>query len=139
MTANAFIGKLKRPTSAELAAVLGTTHALWDELLAVLAKEFHLTAQEWGSYSPKAGWSLRLKHKQRTIVYLLPSRDAFSASFALGDRAIQAARASDLPRSVIRIINEAKRYAEGTAVRINVAEPDDIMVIKKLVAAKLAN
>jgi len=36
-------------------------------------------------------------------------------SFALGDKAVQAARQSGLPQSVIKIIDEAKRYVEEPA------------------------
>ena len=68
MTPNAFIGRTKPPTDEELSAELGVVRALWDELLADLA----LPVQEWNSYSPKAGWSLKLKQGKRTIVYLSP-------------------------------------------------------------------
>jgi hypothetical protein len=91
-TANAFIGKPKRPTEAELSAELGASKALWDELVADLAAEHKLT-QEWNSYSKKAGWSLRLKLRDRNIVYLSPLRGSFRASFALGDKAVKAALA----------------------------------------------
>jgi uncharacterized protein (UPF0218 family) len=40
---------------------------------------------------------------------------------------------------VIRIIDSAKRYAEGTGVRIDVNGPEDIAVVEKLAAIKLAN
>lgn len=68
-----------------------------------------------------------------------PGHGGFTASFALGDRAIQAARRGRLPKRVVEIIDEAKRYAEGTAVRIDVTGPGDIAVVRKLTAAKLEN
>jgi hypothetical protein len=40
---------------------------------------------------------------------------------------------------VIQIIESAKRYAEGTGVRIEVNGPADIAVALKLAAIKLAN
>ena len=119
-------------------AVLGGAKPLWNELLAELTADHKLT-REWNSYSIKAGWSLRLKRKQRNILYLSPSRGGFMASFALGDKAIQAARASDLPARALKIIAEAKKYAEGTAVRIEVKGTEDLAAIKKLVEIKLAN
>jgi hypothetical protein len=61
------------------------------------------------------------------------------ASFALGDKAIRTARRSCLPKRVIKIIDEAKRFAEGTAVRIEVNRAEDIEVVKKLAKAKLEN
>jgi len=85
----------------------------------------------------EAGWSLRLKNKDRNILYLSPCKGAFRAAFALGDKAA-AARQSDLPPSVIKIINEAKRYTEGTAVRIETVKAKDIQSIVKLAGIKLA-
>jgi Protein of unknown function (DUF3788) len=139
MLTNAFIGKADKPTDDELSAELGPARALWDQLLADLADEHDITIQEWNSYSRKAGWSLRMKRDKRAIVYLTPSHGCFMASFALGGKAVEAARNSGLPARVIRIIDEAKRYAEGTAVRIDVTGPKDIAVVKKLAAVKVGN
>jgi hypothetical protein len=137
---NAFIGKRETPTDDDLAAELGrSAKGIWDRLLAGLAERHNIVTREWNSYSPKAGWSLRLKRDKRTILYLSPCRGCFRASFALGGKAVEAARASGLPPSVIRIIDSAKRYAEGPGVRIDVNGPADIAVVEKLPAIKLAN
>ncbi len=139
MLANAFAGKATQPSEAELAEVLGPAKAVWDQLLAELARDCNLTAKEWNSYSRKAGWTLRLKHGERNIVYLSPGDGYFMASFALGDKAMRAARASKLPQPVIEIIDRAKRYAEGTAVRLDIRTPRQIAPVKKLAAIKLDN
>jgi hypothetical protein len=135
--ANAFIGKAERPSARELAAELGPAKALWDRLLDALADDCDV--REWKSYSPKAGWLLRLKRGKRAIVYLSPSSGCFMASFALGDKAVAAARESGLPARALKIVDEATRYAEGTAVRIDVRGPGDVEIVKKLAAVKLAN
>ena len=93
MSPNAFIGKTKQPTDGELAAALGPARAAWDQLLADLAREFGVNVHEWNSYSPKAGWSLRVKRKARTIIWLGPRAGSFIAAFVLGDKAMRAARA----------------------------------------------
>lgn len=139
MPANAFIGKTEQPTDRDLAAELGPARAVWDQLLTELANEHGVDLQEWNSYSPKAGWALRVKRLKRNILYLSPCRGCFTVSFALGDKAVQVARRSTLPPRVIKIIDEAKRYAEGTAVRINVRGSKDIAVIKQLARIKLEN
>ncbi|MGZ4821077.1 MAG: DUF3788 domain-containing protein [Terriglobales bacterium] len=134
--ANAFAGKARKPNDAELAAELGASKRLWDYLVNDLAAE-HKLAQEWNSSSKKLGWSLRLKRGDRNIVYLSPLHGCFRASFALGDKAIAAALQSDLPKPTIKLIKEAKRYAEGTAVRIDVKASKDVEVVKQLTAIKL--
>jgi hypothetical protein len=134
---NAFIGKLKKPTPNELTAALGPAKAHWDRLLARLSAELNLVAGEWHSYSPKAGWALRLKMKKRNILYLAPCCGSFRVTFVLGDRAVEAARYSTLPSRVVRLIEEGKRYPEGTAVRLEVTGGKDIAAIVKLAAIKL--
>lgn len=139
MPENAFAGRPTQPTERELASVLRDSHLLWQSLVADLKKELKLDRQEWNSYSVKAGWSLRLQLKKRNIVYLSPRTGSFLASFALGDKAVAAARNSDLPPYALKIINAAKRYAEGTAVRIEVRTAKDLEVVKILAKIKLEN
>ena len=139
MIANAFVGRPAPPADEDLAAELGPAKAVWDQLLAELAQDCGLTAGEWNSYSRKAGWSFRLKQADRNIVYLSPGHGCFMVSFALGDAAVRAARESKLPKAVMQIIDGARRYAEGTAVRLDVRTPKDIAAAKKLAAIKLAH
>src|ERR1035437_740593 len=104
MLVNAFIGKTTKPTDAELAEALGdSSKALWDKLAAELAEKLGVMVPDWHSYSRKAGWALRLKRKDRAIVYLTPSRGCFMASFARGEKAAKAARESGVPPAVVKI------------------------------------
>src|SRR5271157_4218504 len=137
-TVNAFIVKTKAPTEAEVAAALGATAGLWKQLVDWLAEQ-GAAIQEWNSYSPKYGWALRLKVKKRNIVYLGPCDGCFRVAFALGDKAVAAARKSDLPKNTLKIIDEAPRYAEGTGVRLIVKAEKDLGAIKKLALIKMAN
>ncbi|MFN7993910.1 MAG: DUF3788 family protein [Bryobacteraceae bacterium] len=137
MHPNAFVGRAAAPGDQDLANALGPAKVLWDELLSVLEADFQLNVREWNSYSPKAGWSLRLKMKDRNILYLIPYAGGFAVSFALGDRAVRAARESRLPAWLIKNIGESRRYAEGTAVRFEVKSVREVAAVKKLTAIKL--
>jgi Protein of unknown function (DUF3788) len=139
MKENAFIDKLTKPTDKELAAELGSAKALWDQLVSELAKEHGVTEREWNSYSKKAGWSLRLKRKKRVIVYLAPCHGCFRVAFIFGGKAVKAAREVRLPARVLKIIDEAPHYAEGTGVRLDVKTVEDVVVVKRLAAVKLQN
>ena len=139
MSPNAFINKLKQPTNAELTAALGPAKATWDQLLSELAGELDANVHEWNCYSLKAGWSLRVKRKERTIVWLAPCPGAFRVAFILGDKAVLAAQEAKLPKRILKIINEAPKYPEGTGVRLEVKSSKDIATLKKLAAIKLAN
>lgn len=135
---NAFIGEKKQPTVVQVTDALGPAAHAWQALID-WAQEQGITGQEWSSVSPKYGWALRLKAKKRNIVYLGPCRDCFRASFVLGARAVEAARASELPEPVLQALNEAPCYAEGTGLRLLVQSADDLPAIRKLVEVKLAN
>jgi hypothetical protein len=52
---------------------------------------------------------------------------------------MKAVRQIKLPQRVVKIIDEAPRYPEGTGVRFNVKGFKDIAIVKKLAAIKLAN
>ena len=114
MSSNAFIGKREKPTDTELSATLGPAKAAWDQLLIDLAHENDVKVREWKCYSPKWGWSLRAKRKERTIVWLSPSEGCFTVLFILGGKAMRAARQSKWPKHVVKAMNEAPIYPEGT-------------------------
>jgi Protein of unknown function (DUF3788) len=136
---NAFAGQATRPSERELASVLGGSHSLWQNLAADLKRDLKLDGAEWNSYSVKAGWSLRLQSKKRNIVYFGPRAGYFLASFILGEKAVAAARKSKLPAQILKMIDEAKRYPEGTAVRLEVHAPADADIVKTLAKIKFEN
>ena len=135
MKPNAFIGHKKQPSGKELSVALGPTYRLWSDLIA----ELHLPDEEWNSYSLKYGWSLKLKQKKRTILHLGPREGSFQIAFILGERALAAARSSKFPRHILDALAEAKKYPEGTAVRIEVTKASDLAGVKELAAIKMAN
>ena len=96
-------------------------------------------SQEWGYTSRTTGWGLRLKRGSRIIIYLVPRDGHFLASFALGERAASAAHASGLPDRVLTLIDNARRYAEGRAVRVEVRDANDVDAVRQLAAIKIAN
>jgi hypothetical protein len=104
-----------------------------------LAREQGVAREEWKCISPKYGWSLGLKLKKRTVVHLSPCDGSFCVAFILGDRAVKAARQSDLPKSVLKIIHDAPHYAGGRGVRLEVKRSADLGALRKLTLSKLAN
>ena len=135
---NAFVGKTDAPTARELTSVLGPTKGLWDKLVEDLQRQYGLN-QEWGSYSPKAGWSLRLKRKDRIIAYLVPLHAGFQAALVFGDKAVKSALQAKLPKGVLKMIANAKRYGEGTGIRFTVENDADLAAIEILAAIKIEN
>jgi hypothetical protein len=139
MALSAFDDKNKTPKAKGLQEALGRSGTHWDNLIAFLKEEYAPLEQTWSYGGSQWGWTLRLKRKKRTILYMTPAKKFFHVGFALGEKAVGAAHESSLPGSVLTIIDEAKRYAEGRAVRLEVRARKDLDGVKKLAAIKMAN
>jgi hypothetical protein len=138
MALSAFDDKSKQPQEEDLQATLGSAYPQWDELKKLIAVKYAPVSIEWGFSGKSTGWGLRLKHDNRAILYMTPCKGYFLASFALGEKAVKAAHESDLPASVLAVIDGAKKYAEGRGVRLEVRTAADISNIKKLAVIKMA-
>lgn len=138
-TRNAFLGHAAKPTPLEVAAALGASAAAWTQLIDWLADIHDVLVHEWKSDSLRYGWSLRLKKKDRTIVYMAPCQGCFRVSFVLGARAMEVVRDTHFPPAVQQAIAEAPHYAEGTGIRLIVHKPTDLLSIRTLAEIKLAN
>lgn len=139
MALSAFDDKSAKPKARDLKKTLGRTSAHWDGLIAHIAAEHAPLDQTWNFAGASWGWALRLKWKKRTVLYMTPCKGHFLVGFALGEKAVKAAHGSTLPDSVLTMIDQAKKYAEGRAVRIEVRSKKDLEITKKLAAIKMAN
>jgi len=139
MALSAFDDKEHIPAKDEVSAVLGDTASLWDELISRIASRFDPLSEDWGFSGKKWGWSLRLKHKKRAILYLTPTEGFFYAGFALGQNAVNAARESDLPKAVLDFIDSSPKYAEGRGGRLEVRNANDLKNVATVATLKMAN
>ena len=137
MALSAFDDKSKKPKAKELENTLGRTYTHWNNLLTHIAAEYTSNVDNWKFFGAKWGWSLQLKQKKRTILYMTPCLKHFLVGFVLGEKAVKAARNSTLAKSAIAIIDEAPKYAEGRAVRLEIRNKDDLESAKMLAAVKM--
>jgi hypothetical protein len=131
-----FDDKSQVPDDKALAVGLGPAKALWDGLARHIRETYPPVTEAWGFYK---AWSLRLVHKKRTIVYLLPGDGSFRCAFVYGGKATDAARRTRLPKAVKTAIEEAPVYAEGRGFRLEVRTARDVETMKTLAAIKMAN
>ena len=139
MPANAFINRAEPLSDADVATALGPAKVAWDRFLTDLAQELDVNVHEWKCHSLKWGWSLRVKRKARTIVWLSPCAGGFNVAFIFGAKAVDAARHGTLPARIVKALNEAVKYPEGTGIRLHVKHAREVGALKKLAAIKLAN
>ncbi len=138
MALSIFDEKSRPPEDVDLARALKESFLFWNELKKSIALRFKPSVFEWGFTSQTTGWGMRVRHRDRTILYLTPCEGYFLASFALGDKAVKAAHADDLPAAVLKVIDAAKKYAEGRGVRLEVRNGRDIRNVEKLAAIKMS-
>lgn len=139
MAFTGFYEKTRTPTDKELDEALGPATGLWHDLRRLIAQRFAPLVEEWVFSGKSYGWSLRLKQKKRAVLYMTPLAGYFRVGFAFGEKAVKAAHQSDLPASVLRLIDEAPRYPEGRAVRMEVKGAKDVLLAAKLAVIKMAN
>lgn len=138
MALSVFDDKAREPQAADLQGVLGRSGILWDRLVAHVEAEFPPLEQTWLHSGAKWGWSLRLKQKKRTVLYLTPGNRHFLVGLVLGEKAVAAAKAQPLPGPTLDLIAEAPRYPEGRGIRIEVRFKKDLEAVKALAAVKMA-
>jgi hypothetical protein len=139
MALSFFHDRTHQPDDEEVARVLGSTAALWNELRAAIGARFGPVSETWGCSGTSTGWGLRLSRPTRTILYLAPRDGDFLASFALGERAVRAAKESGLSATVLAAIEAAPRYAEGRGVRLVVRTANDVREILRLAEVKMGS
>lgn len=139
MALSAFADKSHPPTDADLAGTLGPMFAAWLDLQARVAARDPRASTVWAFGGKSIGWGLRLKVRDRIVLYMTPCQDHFLVSFVLGERAVTAARESGLPAAVLAAIDGAKKYAEGRGVRFPIRTPGQIRHMDTLAGIKLAS
>lgn len=138
MTLSAFTDKNHTPAVDELRATLGRAFKSWETLLELVANRIGPTVS-WGFTSASTGWGLRVRQKERVILYMAPQAGQFLVSFALGEKAAAAAQASRLPESIKAAIAAAPRYAEGRGVRFEVRNSRPLVALATLAVIKCQN
>ncbi len=139
MALSTFADKSKKPQKDELTKVLGRSNIHWVTLVEQAEADYPPLDQSWGYAGVAWGWALRLKQKKRTLMYLTPCKGYFLVGFSLGEKAVRAAHSSGLSKAMLAIIDSAKKYAEGRAVRIEVRTKSDRDDILKLATIKMDN
>lgn len=139
MTLSALTDKSHEPTDDDVRAVLGKAHEVWTHLIDSVAERIGPVDQTWGFTSKSTGWGLRLRLKDRVILYMTPQTEKFLVSFALGERAVADAKLRKLSPTLLKAIDAAPRYAEGRGVRIEVTSGRQVAALAALAGIKSEN
>ena len=139
MALSALAEKSHEPTDKDLREVLGKVYDVWKDLIDVVEQRIGPISQVWGYTSKTTGWGLRLKQKDRIILYMTPQTGKFLVSFALGERAVAAGRLRGLSPALLKAIDAAPRYAEGRGLRLEVSGKRQVLDLAALAEIKSEN
>jgi hypothetical protein len=136
MALSAFGERANAPTDDDLRAVLGPAYPSWGKFLAEVRERIRPIAEVWAFTNTATGWGLRLRHKDRVILYMTPQQTQFLVSFVLGQKAVATAQATRLSAAIRDAIAAAPRYAEGRGVRVAVKSARQIAGLVSLAQIK---
>jgi len=134
-----FQDKTITPTDNNLVEKLDSTYNLWIQLQNFVLSKYPDGLSEWNYPGKKYGWSFRIKDKKRAIIYFLPRDKYFKVAFVFGQKATDIVLASDIIPEIKTELMQARKYAEGRGIRIDIINNLRIPDIKKLIEIKLAN
>ncbi len=132
-----FDDKAAIPDDTDLSEKLGPAFALWVQLREYVMSRYPKGIAEWNYPGRKYGWSFRIKDRKRAIIYFLPREEYFKVAFVFGQRAYEAVLAEKISPGIKQELEQARVYAEGRGIRIDVADHLIISDIMKLVDIKL--
>ncbi len=134
-----FTDKTKTPPSSDLKKALGKTYDAWIKIETFTQEIAPKTIAAWHFSGEKFGWSYRISDSKRVFVYLLPRENYFKVALVFGNKAVLQIQQSDISEQIIKELLEAKPYAEGRGIRIDVRDNENIRDIQKLIEIKIAN
>jgi hypothetical protein len=139
MSLSAFGDNGRAPSEDDLRATLGRAYSPWKKLVALVGERISPIAEVWAFTSTNTGWGLRIRHRDRIILYMTHQHQQFLVSLVLGEKAIAAARAARLSAAVRDAIAAAPRYAEGTGLRMTVTSSRQLPGLAALAQIKWQN
>ena len=133
MPDSVFDDKNDKPNEKKLLKALGKTGPFWQELKKHIDDKHGPVVEDWKFYGAKYGWQLKILKKKRNLFFLLPLDGSFRIVFVFGDKAASVVADSKLPEGIKSSLANARKYAEGRGLPIEVKRRLDIAHIKRLV------
>lgn len=132
-----FLDKQSVPTVNDVKSVLKSSYEYWEEIRDFVETNYGDVTPDWKFYTKKSGWTLKTLLKKRNLFFLTPLEGRFYIGFVFGDKAMRVIEESEVCENFKKSLREAKKYAEGRGIRIEVASPDVINDIHLLIDIKI--
>jgi hypothetical protein len=133
-----FLNKAEQPNESDLKRGIGETFATWQAFARYTKDLYPEATEEWHFSGAKYGWSYRISDKKRVLLYLLPRDKFFKVAFVFGQKAVDAILKTEISEDIKTEIRNAKVYAEGRGIRIDVKDTALVSDIEQLIAIKIS-
>ncbi|MFC2083586.1 DUF3788 family protein [Bacteroidota bacterium] len=134
-----FDDKNKKPNDKLIAKKIGTNFKYWNDIKKHIKDHYGSTTEDWKIYSKNYGWQLKTLLKKRNLFFFTPFESYFRLVFVFGDKAVKEIENSEISDNLIKEILNAKKYAEGRGLSIEVKDSKYISDIKRLIEIKINN
>ncbi len=125
------------PTEENFKKVLKGSYPAYRELIKFIEENFGTLKPDWKFYSPKYGWTLKTFLKKRNLFFISPQDGKFAIAFVFGSKAVEKVNESNIDDHIKEELNNARKYAEGQGVRLEVEDDSILEDLKKLVEIKI--
>lgn len=127
-----FLDKNSKPTEQMLQSKFGETYTYYENLMNISGS----FSKDW-NFSKSSGWMLKVHDKKKALFYLIPLENEFKISMAIRENERKAFLDYDEFKTIHDVINSAKKYREGYALRFNIKNNEDFkipgLLIKRLI------
>ena len=131
--------KNKKPGNKILADKIGKNFNYWEDIRKHVKEKYENISEEWKFYGKNYGWQLKIFLKKRNLFFLIPHENFFNIVFVFGNKAVEEIEKSKISNELIDKVVNAKKYAEGRGLLIEVKNKKYIADIKKLMEIKINN
>ncbi len=138
MSISHFNDRTREPSTTEVREVMGTALSLWDELVAVIRREYSPHEEFKFMYGKNYGWGWRFRNEGKLLTVLYPSPGGFTVQIILSPESIEAVLSADYGDNIHQAVNEANPYPEGRWLFIPVRNREDLKDIHRLLVIKMA-
>jgi len=138
MAASIYTEKYVEPDDRMLAHDLAEAKEYFDKIGLFIKNEYGEVSLQWKYYNSKTGWILKLLNKKRNVLFVVPCDKYFGVAFTFGERAANLVYASNLPESLKNELFNAKKYAEGRTILVDVKNENDVEDVLTMIRIKLS-
>lgn len=137
--AKVFLVKETMPNEEKIHETLGSNYAHLNAIRQFIGEEIGDTSEEWKFYGKKLGWTLKNFYKKRNLFFIGMYKGYFKITFVFGERAAKNVFDSGIAAELKKELSQARKYAEGRGLSINVDNDNYLDDIKELIRIKVRN